>query len=27
MDLVRKVETVEGWFLPQYSFLPENIKK
>ena len=22
MDLVRKTETVEGWFLPEYSFLP-----
>lgn len=27
MDLVRKVETVEGWYLPQYSFLPGNSKK
>ncbi|MCB2207346.1 MAG: hypothetical protein KQH67_03535 [Bacteroidetes bacterium] len=23
MQLVRKVETVEGWYLPQYSFVPE----
>lgn len=22
MNLVRKTETVEGWFLPEYSFLP-----
>ena len=22
MDLVRKTETIEGWFLPEYSFLP-----
>lgn len=24
MELVRKVETVEGWYLPQYSFIPSN---
>lgn len=24
MEMVRKVETVEGWYLPQYSFLPEE---
>jgi hypothetical protein len=23
MDLVRKVETVEGWYLPQYSIYEE----
>ena len=23
MELVRKVETVEGWYLPQYSFTPD----
>lgn len=23
MELVRKVETVEGWYLPQYSYQPE----
>jgi hypothetical protein len=23
MQLVRKVETVEGWYLPQYSFVPK----
>jgi hypothetical protein len=28
MQLVRKVETVEGWYLPQYSFVPEfNLEK
>jgi hypothetical protein len=24
MELVRKAETVEGWYLPQYSFTPET---
>jgi len=23
MELVRKVETIEGWYLPQYSYMPE----
>jgi hypothetical protein len=23
MELVRKVETIEGWYLPQYSYIPE----
>lgn len=23
MNLVRKVETIEGWYLPQYSYIPE----
>ena len=27
MDLVRKADTVEGWYLPQYSFNPETNKK
>ena len=27
MELVRKAETVEGWYLPQYSFNPETKKK
>jgi hypothetical protein len=27
MELVRKAETVEGWYLPQYSFIPETNKK
>lgn len=27
MDLVRKTETVEGWYLPQYSFLPLSQKQ
>lgn len=24
LDLVRDVETIEGWYLPQYSYLPEK---
>jgi len=24
MELVRKVETIEGWYLPQYSFISEE---
>ena len=24
MELVRKVETVEGWYLPQYSYMPDE---
>jgi len=27
MELVRKVETIEGWYLPQYSFMPAAIGK
>ena len=27
MELVRKVETIEGWYLPQYSFIPASIEK
>ena len=27
MELVRKAETVEGWYLPQYSFIPQTNKK
>lgn len=27
MELVRKAETIEGWYLSQYSFLPETGKK
>ncbi len=27
MELVRNAETMEGWYLPQYSFTPENQKK
>ncbi len=27
MDLVRKAETIEGYYLPQYSFLPLSQKK
>ena len=26
MELVREVETVEGWHLPQYSFTPAEQK-
>ena len=26
MELVRKVETVEGWYLPQYSYMPDDSK-
>ena len=24
MEFVRKAETIEGWYLPQYSFMPED---
>jgi len=27
MELVRKGETVEGWYLSEYSVLPESVKK
>jgi hypothetical protein len=27
MELVREVETIEGWYLPQYSFIPAAEKK
>ena len=26
MELARKVETIEGWYLPQYSFTPDEKK-
>lgn len=27
MELVRNAETIEGWYLPQYSFTPDSQKK